>query len=123
MRRLVFLAVQTGLSSWLWNNRADLSKRAKGLLKGGSDESLPDATRPIGDRFVPPIAGRGPSPFEAAKAEEAAPSNPEVAAHEQASNSHVSIAVGATVEDATDTEINQSKVEMQAQRSVPQHAV
>jgi hypothetical protein len=91
MRRLTFLAVQTGLFSWLWNNRADLTKRAKARLRGGKDG--PDTTRPIGDRFVPPIAGPGPSPFEEAKAEEATPNTAGVVAHEHASNSHVSIVV------------------------------
>lgn len=97
MRRLAFLAFQTGLSSWIWNNRGDLAKRAKSLIKGGKDDVLPDTTRPLGDRFVPPIAGSGPSPFESAKAEEALLSSPDVAAREQASNSHVSILTEAAV--------------------------
>lgn len=95
MRRLAFFAVQTGLSSWLWNNRADLVKRVQAKLKSGSDTPSPDTTRPIGDRFVPPIAGPGPSPFEEAKAEEAPRTTRAVAAHEAVSNAHVSIVVEA----------------------------
>jgi hypothetical protein len=93
MRRVAMLAVQTGLFSWLWKNRGDLGKRVKTLVGGRKTGPKPDTTRPIGDRFVPPIAGRGPSSFEAAKAEEAPPTSPGVAAREQASNSHVSISV------------------------------
>ncbi len=106
MRRLAFLAFQTGLSSWIWNNRGDLAKRAKSLIKGGKDDVLPDTTRPLGDRFVPPIAGSGPSAFESAKAEEALLSSPDVAACEQASNSHVSIVTGAGVTGTAGPENN-----------------
>ena len=93
LRRLAFFAVQTGLSSWVWNNRSDLVKRAKALMGGGKDGLSPDTSRPIGDRFVPPVAGPGSSPFEAAKAEEAPPTSAAVAAQEESSNSHVSIVV------------------------------
>lgn len=62
-------------------------------MGGGRDALSPDTSRPIGDRFVPPVAGPGPSPFEAAKAEEAPPTSAAVAAQEESSNSHVSIVV------------------------------
>lgn len=91
VRRIVYLAMQAGLSTWLWNNRADLSKRVKTMLKG--DSTVPDPSRPIGDRFVPPVAGPGPTPFEEAKAEEALRPTIGVTAHEEAANSRVSIAI------------------------------
>jgi hypothetical protein len=91
LRRLAFLAMQTGLSTWLWNNRADVGKRVKTMFK--SDPIVPDPSRPIGDRFVPPVAGPGPSPFEEAKAEEATLTTVGVAVQEQAANAHVSIAI------------------------------
>jgi hypothetical protein len=91
VRRLAYLAMQAGLSTWLWNNRADVAKRVKTMLKG--DPIVPDPSRPIGDRFVPPIAGPGPTPFEDAKAEEAPLTTLGVQLHEETANSHVSIAI------------------------------
>jgi hypothetical protein len=91
VRRLAYLAMQAGLSTWLWNNRADVAKRVKTMLKG--DPIVPDPSRPIGDRFVPPVAGPGPTPFEDAKAEEAPLTTLGVQLHEETANSHVSIAI------------------------------
>ena len=102
MRRLVFFAVQSGVTNWLWNNRSDLAKRAKVLLKGGKGEPGPDAARPIGDRFMPPVSTPGLNLFDAAKAEEAPDGTLSVSTHERASNPHVSVVIETTQIDVND---------------------
>lgn len=77
-RRLAWLAIETGVTSWLWRNRREVAAKLRQRSSG------PDLSRPIGDRFVPPVADRPPSPFEAARADEAPRPTADVAEHMEA---------------------------------------
>ena len=83
---MIFVVLETGAASWAYNNRKRLlAKFTK------SSTAVPDTTRPLGDRFVAPVAGAPPTPFESAMAEEAAPITQAVREHEHESTSHVRI--------------------------------
>jgi len=89
LRKLLRLAVTFTIEfltvTWLVKNRQDLAKRFR------KDKGEPDASRPVGDRFVPIAADRGPSPFESKMADSAAPLTPAVETHLQQAASHVRI--------------------------------
>jgi hypothetical protein len=93
LRRVALLIGQTAFATWAWNNRNPLMKQAKARFKNNVKDSTTDTSRPVGDRYVPPVAGPGPTSFEAAKAEEAPGLTPGVTAQAIESNAHVSIVV------------------------------
>ena len=86
IRRMFVVVLETGAASWAYKNRKRLMAR---FTK--SSPPVPDTTRPLGDRFVAPVAGAAPTPFESAMAEEAAPITQAVREHEHGSTSHVRI--------------------------------
>ena len=83
---MIVVLLEAGATSWAYNNRKRLMAK---FTK--SSPAVPDTTRPLGDRFVAPVAGPPPTPFESAMADEAPPITQAVREHEHESTSHVRI--------------------------------
>ncbi len=86
VRYLLKVSVETLVVGWVIQHRQALVDRFK-----KKDPETPDTTRPIGDRFVPITADRGPSPYEEAVADTLEPVVPAVEAHLEEAASHVRI--------------------------------
>ncbi len=85
LRFALKVSIESLIVTWFIKNRRAMVEK----LRKTDDKT--DPTRPIGDRAVPIVADRPPSPFEAAMAESAPPVTPAVEAHFQDAASHVRI--------------------------------
>ena len=85
LRFALKVSIESFVVTWFMKNRGAIIEK----LRKNDDKT--DPTRPIGDRAVPIVADRPPSPFEAAMAESAPPITPAIEAHLQDAASHVRI--------------------------------
>lgn len=71
IRSLVRESIVSALAMMAWKNRDRIIAQARSMM--GSKHQKADTSRPMGDRFVPTVADRPPTLFEARRAESAAP--------------------------------------------------
>jgi len=75
-------SIVSALVMLAWKNRDRIIGQAKSMMSNRQPKA--DTSRPIGDRFVPSVADRPPTLFEARQAESAAPITEAVSAQYEA---------------------------------------
>ena len=82
IRAVVRQSIVSAVAMLAWKNRDRIIGQVKSMM--GSKQQKTDTSRPIGDRFVPSVADRPPTLFEARQAESAAPITETVSTHYEA---------------------------------------